>query len=123
MEAKLEGWNKYYKGTITKENRDGTFNILFDDGERESKVDAKLIRSLQPNPENRPKSKSKENKSSDDENSNGNEVKTSRETRRKRRKRRKHNNTSQNYIGKGATPSFVLSVKDLNTGEKHEYFL
>ena len=119
VEAKLEGWNKYYKGTITKENRDGTFNVLFDDGERFSKVDAKRIRSLETKSEKKPISKSKENKSIDDENSNGNEVKTSRETRRKRRK---HNNTSQNYIVKDTTPSFVLSVKDLNTGEKLIFF-
>ena len=46
VEAKLKGWTKYYKGKITRENRDGTYDILFDDGERKSKVDAKLIRSL-----------------------------------------------------------------------------
>ena len=47
-------------------------------------------------------------------------------------KRRKHNiivrttkdkNSSQGYIGKGITPSFALSVKDLNTGEKLNIFL
>merc|ERR1711916_93572 len=43
VEAKLKGWTKYYKGKITKENRDGTYDILFDDGERKSKVDSKLI--------------------------------------------------------------------------------
>ena len=75
VEAKLEGWTKYYKGTITKENRDGTFNVLFDDGERFSKVDAKRIRSLETKSEKKPISKSKENKSSDDENSNGNKSK------------------------------------------------
>merc|ERR1711907_415034 len=47
VEAKLKGWTKYYKGKITKENRDGTYDILFDDGERKSKVDAKLIKSLE----------------------------------------------------------------------------
>ena len=46
VEAKLKGWTKYYKGKITRENRDGTYDILFDDGERKSKVDAKLIKSL-----------------------------------------------------------------------------
>ena len=45
--AKLKGWTKYYKGKITRENRDGTYDILFDDGERKSKVDAKLIKSLE----------------------------------------------------------------------------
>ena len=43
VEAKLKGWTKYYKGKITRENRDGTYDIVFDDGERKSKVDAKLI--------------------------------------------------------------------------------
>ena len=38
VEAKLKGWTKYYKGKITRENRDGTYDILFDDGERKSKV-------------------------------------------------------------------------------------
>ena len=47
VEAKLKGWTKYYKGKITRENRDGTYDILFDDGERKSKVDAKLIKSLE----------------------------------------------------------------------------
>ena len=43
VEAKLKGWTKYYKGKITSVNRDGTYDILFDDGDRKSKVDAKLI--------------------------------------------------------------------------------
>ena len=47
VEAKLKGWTKYYKGKITRENRDGTYDILFDDGERKSKIDSKLIRSLE----------------------------------------------------------------------------
>ena len=47
VEAKLKGWTKYYKGKITRENRDGTYDILFDDGERKSKVDAKRIKSLE----------------------------------------------------------------------------
>ena len=36
VEAKLKGWTKYYKGKITRVNRDGTFDILFDDGDRKS---------------------------------------------------------------------------------------
>ena len=47
VEAKLKGWTKYYKGKVTRVNRDGTYDILFDDGERKSKVDIKLIRSLE----------------------------------------------------------------------------
>ena len=38
VEAKVKGWTKYYAGEITRENRDGTYDILFDDGERKSKV-------------------------------------------------------------------------------------
>ena len=47
VEAKCDGWTRYYKGKITRENRDGTYDILFDDGERKSKVNAKLIKSLE----------------------------------------------------------------------------
>ena len=39
--------DKILQGKITRENRDGTYDILFDDGERKSKVDAKLIKSLE----------------------------------------------------------------------------
>ena len=39
VEAKLKGWTKYYKGKITRENRDGTYDILFDDGDRQRKRD------------------------------------------------------------------------------------
>ena len=46
VEAKLKGWTKYYKGKITRENRDGTYDILFDDGERKSKVDSALVKKL-----------------------------------------------------------------------------
>ena len=68
VEAKLKGWTKYYKGKITRENRDGTYDILFDDGERKSKVDAKLIKSLEKKTKKKAKSKSKsKGKSSDDE--------------------------------------------------------
>ena len=59
VEAKLKGWTKYYKGKITSENRDGTFDILFDDGERKSKVDAKLIKSLETKKKKKTKKKTK----------------------------------------------------------------
>merc|ERR1711871_819012 len=71
VEAKLKGWTKYYKGKITKENRDGTYDILFDDGERKSKVDSKLIRSLESKSKKQKKkktsSKSRRNKGSDND--------------------------------------------------------
>ena len=64
VEAKLKGWTKYYKGKITRENRDGTYDILFDDGERKSKVDAKLIKSLE---KKKTKSKTRRGRDSDSE--------------------------------------------------------
>ena len=38
MEAKVAGWTRYYEGEITRVNSDGTYDILFDDGERKSGV-------------------------------------------------------------------------------------
>merc|ERR1712054_22209 len=78
VEAKLKGWAKYYKGKITRENRDGTYDILFDDGERKSKIDSKLIRSLESKSKNQKKkkspSKSRRNKGSDNDDSDDDEV-------------------------------------------------
>ena len=65
VEAKLKGWTKYYKGKITRENRDGTYDILFDDGDRKSKVDAKLIKSLETKSK---KTKKKTNRGRDSDN-------------------------------------------------------
>merc|ERR1711871_1652085 len=65
VEAKLKGWTKYYKGKITRENRDGPYDILFDDGERKSKVDAKLIKSLEKKPKKTKKRQNLKGKSSD----------------------------------------------------------
>ena len=45
VEAKVKGWTKYYKGEITSENRDGTYDIKFDDGERKSGVKSSQIKS------------------------------------------------------------------------------
>ena len=68
VEAKLKGWTKYYKGKITRENRDGTYDILFDDGDRKSKVDAKLIKSLETKPK-KTKKKTKRGRDSDSDDS------------------------------------------------------
>ena len=38
VEAKLDGWTKYYGGKVTGVNDDGTYDILFDDGERKRGV-------------------------------------------------------------------------------------
>ena len=48
VEALFQGKSKYYKGVITRDNRDGTFDIDYDDGEREMGVAEELIRSLEP---------------------------------------------------------------------------
>ena len=63
VEAKLKGWTKYYKGKITRENRDGSYDILFDDGDRKRDVPLALIRSLE---ERRKRSSNRQKKSSDD---------------------------------------------------------
>merc|ERR1712178_424007 len=70
--AKLKGWTKYYKGKITRENRDGTYDILFDDGERKSKVDAKLIKSLETKTK-KTKKKTKRGHGSDSDDDDGND--------------------------------------------------
>jgi hypothetical protein len=46
VEAKYKGGSKYYKGKITRKRLNGTFDILYDDGESEERVAASLIRSL-----------------------------------------------------------------------------
>jgi PUB domain/Agenet domain len=47
IEARYKGRSRYYSGTIKRANRDGTYDINYDDGERELSVDAELIRSLE----------------------------------------------------------------------------
>jgi PUB domain/EF-hand domain pair/Histone methyltransferase Tudor domain 1 len=47
VEARYKGRSRYYSGTIKRVNRDGTYDINYDDGERELSVDAELIRSLE----------------------------------------------------------------------------
>ena len=38
VEAKLDGWTKYYAGEIIRVNNDETFDLKFDDGELKSRV-------------------------------------------------------------------------------------
>ena len=38
VSAKCAGWTRYFEGEITKVNRDGTYAIKFDDGERQKSV-------------------------------------------------------------------------------------
>jgi hypothetical protein len=47
IEAKYRGGSRYYKGKITRERQNGTFDILYDDGEKEMGVDAALIRKVE----------------------------------------------------------------------------
>ena len=59
VEARYKGKSKYYKGEIGRDNRDGTYNVNYDDGEKERGVKANLIKSLE-------KSKSPKKKSRND---------------------------------------------------------
>ena len=44
VEAKCGGWTRYFKGQITEVNNDGTYNILFEDGERKERVKSEQIK-------------------------------------------------------------------------------
>ena len=44
VEANYRGKGKWYPGKITRDRRDGTFDIAYDDGESETRVDELLIR-------------------------------------------------------------------------------
>ena len=44
VEAKVAGWNQFYKGEIMRAHRDGTFDIRFDDGEKKKAVPASQMR-------------------------------------------------------------------------------
>ena len=44
VEARYKGKAKYYGGVITRVRLNGTFDIDYDDGERETGVDKELIR-------------------------------------------------------------------------------
>ncbi|CAN0452791.1 unnamed protein product, partial [Discosporangium mesarthrocarpum] len=47
VEARYKGRGKYYKGNITRVNSDGTFDIHYDDGERERGLAEEYIKSLE----------------------------------------------------------------------------
>jgi Ca2+-binding EF-hand superfamily protein len=44
VEGNYKGRGKWYPGKIRRENRDGTFDVDYDDGEKETRVEASLIR-------------------------------------------------------------------------------
>ena len=46
VEADYAGKGKYYPGKITLVGRDGTYDVTYDDGDKEEMVDMKRIRSL-----------------------------------------------------------------------------
>jgi hypothetical protein len=50
VEARYRGKARYYPGVIRRENRDGTYDIDYDDGEKETYVAAELIRPLEAAP-------------------------------------------------------------------------
>ena len=43
VEARYRGKARYYPGVIKRENRDGTFDIDYDDGDKERRVGAHLV--------------------------------------------------------------------------------
>merc|ERR1719171_1093331 len=47
VEARYRGKSRYYPGKISRDRGDGTYDIDYDDGERESRVSEELIRSLE----------------------------------------------------------------------------
>ncbi|KAH8074568.1 tudor domain-containing protein [Aureococcus anophagefferens] len=51
VEARYRGKSKFYPGKIARDNGDGTYDIDYDDGEKESKVAEALIRGVESKPE------------------------------------------------------------------------
>merc|ERR1719149_424052 len=47
VEANYRGKGKFYKGKISRDRGDGTFDIDYDDGEKESRVEKDMIKSLE----------------------------------------------------------------------------
>ncbi|CBJ31683.1 conserved unknown protein [Ectocarpus siliculosus] len=46
IEARFKGGQNWYAGIVVAANRDGSFDVKYDDGDREYDVDARLVRSL-----------------------------------------------------------------------------
>ncbi|KAF0719010.1 hypothetical protein As57867_001329, partial [Aphanomyces stellatus] len=62
IEAQYKGKTKYYPGVITRARSNGTYDIDYDDGEKEKEVQAKFIRSKQ---SSSPKKKSNDDSESE----------------------------------------------------------
>ena len=59
VEARYRGREKYYPGKIDRDRRDGTYDIAYDDGERETRVEARLIRKKRGSSRSRSRSRSR----------------------------------------------------------------
>jgi hypothetical protein len=46
VEGNFRGKGRWYKGKVTRDRRDGTFDIDYDDGESETRVDEMMIKLL-----------------------------------------------------------------------------
>lgn len=46
VEARIKGWKQHYSGTVKKVNTDGTYAVVFDDGERVDSVSSKEIKNF-----------------------------------------------------------------------------
>ena len=57
VEARVGGRQKWFKGKITSVNRDGTYGIIYEDGDCEAGVKSDLIRSLDNNEGKRKRNK------------------------------------------------------------------
>lgn len=51
IEARYRGKQRWYKGKVTHVNDDGTFNVRYDDGDKETNVEADMIRRQVPEKE------------------------------------------------------------------------
>merc|ERR1719440_147141 len=46
VEARFKGGTRWHPGRITEKNRDGTFDVRFEDGDEERRVESRNIREL-----------------------------------------------------------------------------
>jgi hypothetical protein len=53
IEARYKGKSKYYPGIVVRDREDGTYDIDYDDGEKETRVDEKFIKKTQSSTESR----------------------------------------------------------------------
>ena len=53
VEARVKGGAKWLPGRITEVNRDGTFDVRYDDGDEERRVESRMIRKLSRTPRER----------------------------------------------------------------------